>query len=116
MAWHHGADADLRTQVLPLFERYGVNAVFSGHEHVYQRIKPENNIYYFVLGNSGKLMSHDFGEARDRVKGFDSDQSFMLVGKLPGTSSISRQFRGVAKPLIPANCRKFINSTFSAIF
>ncbi|HEY2170837.1 MAG TPA: metallophosphoesterase, partial [Candidatus Angelobacter sp.] len=27
---HHGADADLRTQVLPLFQRYGVNAVFSG--------------------------------------------------------------------------------------
>jgi predicted phosphodiesterase len=76
---HHGPDADLRTQVLPLFQRYGVNAVFSGHEHVYQRIKPENNIYYFVLGNSGKLMTHDFGETRERVKGFDSDQSFMLV-------------------------------------
>jgi predicted phosphodiesterase len=76
---HHGPDADLRTQVLPIFQRYGVNAVFSGHEHVYQRIKPENNIYYFVLGNSGKLMTHDFGEARERVKGFDSDQSFMLV-------------------------------------
>jgi predicted phosphodiesterase len=76
---HHGADADLRTQVLPLFQRYGVNAVFSGHEHVYQRMKPENNIYYFVLGNSGKLMAHDFGEARERVKGFDTDQSFMLV-------------------------------------
>jgi predicted phosphodiesterase len=76
---HHGADADLRTQVLPLFQRYRVNAVFSGHEHVYQRIKPENNIYYFVLGNSGKLMTHDFGEARERVKGFDTDQSFMLV-------------------------------------
>jgi len=76
---HHGADADLRTQVLPLFQRYGVNAVFSGHEHVYQRIKPENNIYFFVLGNSGKLMTHDFGATRDRVKGFDTDQSFMLV-------------------------------------
>lgn len=69
--------------MLPLFERYGVNAVFSGHEHVYQRIKPENNIYYFVLGNSGKLMTHDFGEARERVKGFDSDQSFMLVEIAP---------------------------------
>ncbi len=76
---HHGADVDLRTQVLPLFKRYGVNAVFSGHEHVYQRIKPENNIYYFVLGNSGKLMTHDFGAPKERVKGFDTDQSFMLV-------------------------------------
>ena len=76
---HHGSDVDLRTQVLPLFQRYGINAVFSGHEHVYQRIKPEDNIYYFVLGNSGKLMTHDFGKPGERVKGFDSDQSFMLV-------------------------------------
>ncbi|MGB9122761.1 MAG: hypothetical protein WCE73_19250 [Candidatus Angelobacter sp.] len=82
----------MRTQVLPLFERYGVNAVFSGHEHVYQRIKPENNIYYFVLGNSGKLMSHDFGEARDRVKGFDSDQSFMLVGNCRGQAPFPDNF------------------------
>jgi predicted phosphodiesterase len=76
---HHGADVDLRTQVLPMFQRYGVNAVFSGHEHVYQRIKPEDNIYFFVLGNSGKLMPHDFIGGGERVKGFDTDQTFMLV-------------------------------------
>jgi hypothetical protein len=76
---HHGADLDLRTQLVPLFQRYGVNAVFSGHEHVYQRMKPENNIYYFVLGNSGKLMTHDFRAVGERVKGFDTDQSFMIV-------------------------------------
>ena len=76
---HHGADTDLRTQLLPIFQKYGVNAVFSGHEHVYERIKPENNIYYFVLGNSGKLMSNDFHSNGERLKGFDSDLSFMLV-------------------------------------
>jgi DNA repair exonuclease SbcCD nuclease subunit len=76
---HHGADVDLRTQVLPLFQRYDVNAVFSGHEHVYQRIKPENDVYFFVLGNSGKLMTHDFRGDGERLKGFDMDQTFMLV-------------------------------------
>jgi predicted phosphodiesterase len=76
---HHGSDVDLRTQLLPLFQQYGVNAAFSGHEHVYERIRPENSIYYFVLGNSGKLMTHDFHEGGERVKGFDTDQSFMLV-------------------------------------
>jgi predicted phosphodiesterase len=76
---HHGSDVDLRTQVLPLFQRYGVNAVFSGHEHVYQRMKPENNIYYFVLGNSGQLMTHDFTGTGEREKGFDTDRSFMIV-------------------------------------
>ena len=76
---HHGADVDLRSQLLPTFQVYGVNVVFSGHEHVYERIKPENNIYYFVLGNSGKLMSDDFRKNGERLKGFDSDQTFMLV-------------------------------------
>lgn len=76
---HHGADADLRSQLLPLFQRYQVDAVFSGHEHVYERIKPENNIYYFVLGSSGKLMTNDFHSGGERIKGFDSDETFMLV-------------------------------------
>ncbi len=76
---HHGPDLDLRTQLVPLFQRYKVNAVFSGHEHVYERMKPENNIYYFVLGNSGKLMRHDLGNSSDRIKGFDTDRSFMIV-------------------------------------
>lgn len=76
---HHGPDIDLRSQLLPLFQRNGVNAVFSGHEHVYERIRPENNIYYFVLGSSGKLMTHDFHESGERVKGFDRDRTFMIV-------------------------------------
>src|SRR5439155_25119221 len=75
----HGPDVDLRTQLVPLFQRYGVNAVFSGHEHVYERLKPENNIYYFILGNSGKLMTHDFRPAPEMEKGLDTDRGFMLV-------------------------------------
>jgi hypothetical protein len=76
---HHGPDLDLRAQLVPLFQRYKVNAVFSGHEHVYERMKPENNVYYFVLGNSGKLMTHDLRGSSERVKGFDTDRSFMIV-------------------------------------
>lgn len=75
----HGPDVDLRARLRPLFERYGVNAVFSGHEHVYERLKPEDNIYYFILGNSGKLMTHDFRKSAGMVKGFDTDRTFMLV-------------------------------------
>jgi len=75
----HGPDIDLRAQLAPLFQRYGVNAVFSGHEHVYERMKPENSIYYFILGNSGKLMTHDFRQSSTMVSGFDTDRSFMVV-------------------------------------
>lgn len=76
---HHGPDVDLRSQLLPLFQRYGVSAVFSGHEHVYERIKPENNIYYFILGNSAKLIRNDFHKSGEMVTGYDTDRGFMLV-------------------------------------
>jgi len=75
----HGPDLDLRGRLTPLFRQYGVNVVFSGHEHVYERIKPEDSIYYFILGNSGKLMTHDFRPSQAMDKGFDTDQGFMLV-------------------------------------
>jgi len=75
----HGPDTGLRALLEPIFEKYGVNAVFSGHEHVYERIKPRNGIYYFVLGNSGELRPHNLKRSPDTAKGFDTDQSFMLV-------------------------------------
>jgi predicted phosphodiesterase len=76
---HHGADVDLRAQLEPMFQKFGVNVVFSGHEHVYERIKPIDNIYYFVMGNSAKLMTKDFHPSDQMAKGFDSDRGFMLV-------------------------------------
>ena len=75
----HGPDLDLRTQLAPLFAQYGVNVVFNGHEHVYERLKPESGIYYFVLGNSGELRYHNLRRSADEEVGFDTDRTFMLV-------------------------------------
>jgi predicted MPP superfamily phosphohydrolase len=75
----HGADLDLRNQLGPLLKHYGVNAVYSGHEHAYERIKPEDGIYYFILGNSGKLVRNDFRQSEQMAKSFDRDRTFMLV-------------------------------------
>ena len=76
----HGSDVDLRNLLMPLFGKYGMNVVLSGHEHLYERIKPEDGIYFFVLGNSGELR---YGNLRTdpqfMAKGFDTDRSFMLV-------------------------------------
>ena len=55
----HGPDKDLRAVLTPIFQKYGVTVVLSGHDHVYERIKPENGTYYFVLGNSGELRYHN---------------------------------------------------------
>jgi hypothetical protein len=75
----HGPDTDLRAVLEPVFEKYGVNVALSGHEHVYERIKPENGTYYFVLGNSGELRYHNLRRSTDMMAGFDTDQDFMLV-------------------------------------
>lgn len=75
----HGPDLDLRARLAPLFKQYGVKVVFSGHEHVYERLKPEDNIYYFILGNSAKLMTHDFKSTQQMERSLDTEQGFMLI-------------------------------------
>jgi predicted phosphodiesterase len=75
----HGPDLDLRARLVPVFRRYGVNAVFSGHEHAYERLKPEDGVYYFILGNSGKHVKNDFRPSRQMEKSFDSGWCFMMV-------------------------------------
>jgi acid phosphatase type 7 len=48
----HGGATDLRERWTPLFEKYQVTAVFSGHDHVYSRAE-HNGIRYFVTGGAG---------------------------------------------------------------
>jgi predicted phosphodiesterase len=48
----HGGAKDLRERWTPLFEKYQVSAVFSGHDHVYSRAEHEG-IRYWVTGGGG---------------------------------------------------------------
>jgi hypothetical protein len=48
----HGGQRDLRERWTPLFEKYGVAAVFSGHDHVYERAEVDG-LRYFVTGGGG---------------------------------------------------------------
>ena len=75
----HGSQIDLRNVLEPLFVKYGVDVVFSGHEHFYQRIKPQQGITYFVSGAGGQLRRGDIRKADFTALGYDQDQSFMLV-------------------------------------
>ena len=75
----HGSEVDLRTQVEPLFIKYGVDVVFAGHEHFYERIKPQNGIYYFIEGGSAKLRKGDIRRGALTAAGFDTDFTFMLA-------------------------------------
>jgi hypothetical protein len=76
----HGSDTELREIVEPIFTRYGVNVVLTGHDHFYERIKPQKGIFYFVSGAGGKLRSGDVKKGSPlTAKAFDTDMSFMLV-------------------------------------
>jgi predicted phosphodiesterase len=75
----HGSEEDLREQLEPLFLKYGVNVVFAGHEHFYERLKPQKGIYYFTAGGSAKLREGDIRKTAMTAVGFDSDNSYMLV-------------------------------------
>jgi hypothetical protein len=76
----HGSQVDLRSRLEPLFRKYGVDVVFTGHDHFYERCKPQHGIYYFVCGASGSLRKGDIDRRSGLTEvGFDSDYSFMLV-------------------------------------
>jgi predicted MPP superfamily phosphohydrolase len=74
----HGPSLELRKVLEPLFLKYGVNLVLSGHEHFYERIKPQNGIYYFIEGSSAKLRRGGIAKTEITAKAYDQDRTFML--------------------------------------
>jgi hypothetical protein len=75
----HGS-ADLQRGLIePVFIKHGVNVVFTGHEHFYERVKPQKGVAYFIIGSSAKLRKGDLRKSALTVYGNDSDYAFMLV-------------------------------------
>ena len=75
----HGSSLDLRQVLEPMFVKYGVNLVLAGHDHVYERIKPQQGIYHFVSGAGGSLRKGDLRRGPFTEAGFDTDYHFMLM-------------------------------------
>jgi len=75
----HGSAELQRSLLEPVFLKYGVNVVFSGHEHFYERIKPQKGVAYFIIGSSSKLRRGDLNKSELTVYGNDQTYAFMLV-------------------------------------
>jgi hypothetical protein len=57
-----------------------LQVVFAGHDHVYERTKPQHGIQYFITGAGGKMRRGDIDMRSSlRAASFDQDNSFMLI-------------------------------------
>ena len=75
----HGSAELQRGLLEPVFLKYGVNVVLTGHEHFYERIKPQKGIAYFILGSSAKLRKGDLVKSDLTAYGNDREYAFMLM-------------------------------------
>jgi len=91
----HGSDTRLREVLEPLFLRHNVSVVFTGHDHFYERLKPQKEIVYFVVGSGGQLRKGNIDTKSGlTAAGNDEDQSF-LAAEINGDeiwfNAVSRQ-------------------------
>src|SRR6266851_1080467 len=76
----HGSDLRLREVLEPLFLKYNVSVVLNGHDHFYERVKPQKGIVYFVAGSGGQLRVGNIDRGSGiTAKGFDTDLVFMAA-------------------------------------
>jgi hypothetical protein len=116
-ASRHGSSVDLRVLLEPIFVKHGVNVVFAGHDHVYERVAPQKGIYYFVSGAAGQLRRGNMRPSEQTAAYFDQDQSFMLVevagaemffqsvsrtGRIVDSGVIQRQTKASERVLVPS--------------
>ena len=71
--------ASLRLALEPILIKGDVDVVLSGHEHFYERIKPQHGISYFISGGAGSLRKGDITPSPRTARGFDTDYHFMMM-------------------------------------
>jgi len=89
----HGTDEELRAAWAPVFAANGVQAVFMGHDHGYQRSHPIDGVVYVTTGGGGAGLyawSQPCPEAAvvlDATSAPDASH-FVLVELAPGSATI----------------------------
>jgi len=69
----------MRLALESAFVNGGVNVVFSGHEHIYERAEMQQGILYFISGGAGSLRAGDAAPSPVIARSYDRDYHFMLA-------------------------------------
>ena len=76
----HGSQLDIRKILEPTFVKNDVSVVFAGHDHFYERTKPQNGIVHFVVGSGGQLRRGNINRRSPLpASGFDTDLAFLAA-------------------------------------
>ena len=80
----HGSFIRHREVLEPLFVKFNVSVVFTGHDHIYERIKPQQGIVYFVAGSGGKLRRGDVDRSTGLTAAANATDRAFLVCEING--------------------------------
>ena len=75
----HGSNVSLRVVLEPMLVRHGVDVVFTGHEHIYERIKEQKGITHFIVGSSGQLRKGGVTPSAMTAASFADDNAFLMA-------------------------------------
>ncbi len=64
---NHSDEIDVQTYLVPKFELYGVDMVFNGHSHAYERYH-HNGIYYIVTGGGGAPLANLVTDTEEPIR------------------------------------------------
>lgn len=79
----HGSHMQHREALEPPFVKHNVSVVFTGHDHIYERTKPQQGIVYFIVGSGGKLRRGNLDNTGLTAIGNATDRAF-LVAEISG--------------------------------
>ena len=75
----HGSNVSLRVVLEPMLVRHGVDVVFAGHEHIYERITEQKGIVHFIVGSSGQLRKGGVTPSSNTAASFADDHAFLIA-------------------------------------
>ena len=88
----------------PILLKHNVSLVLTGHDHFYERVKPQKGITYFVTGSGGQLRKGNIDRRTGiTASGFDTDLVFMgaeIVGDDLYFEAIARDGRTVDSGIV----------------